>query len=204
MKLSGKNSLGLALLAALVAAGLFVAVVQGGSAPPQGLSRGVGALDRPTPATASTDSARREHDVSAFVDFYATRFHMSPATLLAGLRTLATGLGERSQTLYGFKLGNAYCFVVTGSGGSCAWTDGSSSFAYTIGGGDGSDQPGALAGIVADDVTSVTLSVDGVDIPVTIQNNAAYAQLPNSARHADVTVVHDDGKKTTDSINLSG
>ena len=196
------RALFLTLLAGVAATAFSVAIGHGSSAPPSGLSVGVSALDHATAGTASAVDAIKQHDLSAFDEINATRLSTTPAAMAATWRELRTGLGDRSQQLFAQKVGKSYCFVLTGSGGTCAATDGDSSFAYTIGGGNGSDLPGALAGIVADDVTGIDLTVDGQNVPVSIANNAVYAQLPPNGRRTQITVVHADGSKTTNNLDL--
>jgi hypothetical protein len=59
-------------------------------------------------------------------------------------------------------------------------------------------------GIAADNVTGVDLTVDGADVPVTVENNAAFAELPVPA-HAAQVVIHDRGfDDQTFAIDLDG
>lgn len=128
----------------------------------------------------------------------------SVAEIMARVRLLRSGLGTHRRDVYALRINGAVCFLLTGEGGTCSSKDGTSSFTWTIGGGDGITDAGALVGIAADDVKEIGLVVDGVRIPVSLENNVAYADLPLDGKMAEITVEHRDGKVTSDTVRLAG
>ena len=64
--------------------------------------------------------------------------------------------------------------------------------------------PSALAGVVADDVSAIELTVDGKDVPVSIENNFAFAEFPTTAQRADVSVRLVSGAVSSFNVNLQG
>jgi hypothetical protein len=73
---------------------------------------------------------------------------------------------------------------------------------WQIGGGNGGNDPSYLFGLAEDTVQSVALTVDGNDVPVSMNNSVAYAAFPNTAKAATVIVTSTDGSKHTDSVSL--
>jgi hypothetical protein len=68
--------------------------------------------------------------------------------------------------------------------------------------GNGGNDPSYLFGLAEDTVQSVALTVDGNDVPVSMNNSVAYAAFPNTAKAATVIVTSTDGSKHTDSVSL--
>jgi hypothetical protein len=76
-------------------------------------------------------------------------------------------------------------------------------FQWTIGGGYES-VPSALLGVVSDQVSAISLHVDGTSVPVTIKNNFAYGEFLRDARKAEITIHRRDGSSSSDTVNLQG
>jgi hypothetical protein len=184
---------------AAVVALAVVAIGRGGDEPPVGLSAGVSALDRTTPAQGPVAP-----DVKTFAQVNAKALGAAVPEIMTRVRLLRHRLGKQNRDLYAFRINGAVCFVLSGEGGTCSRRSGSSSFTWTLGGGDGISDAGALVGVAADDVTRITLDVDGVSIPVSLENNGAYADLPLLGQLAVITVRHRDGKRTSDTVRLGG
>jgi hypothetical protein len=163
------------------------------------LAAGVSALDRIAPAKGPLPP-----DVQKFAEVNARTLGATVPGIMAQVRLLRSGLGKHSRDAYAFRINGAVCFVLTGEGGTCSRGSGSSSFTWTIGGGDGITDAGALVGVAADDVRAITLTVDGKPIAVSLANNIAYADLPLDGQLAVFTVHHKDGKDTTDTVHLAG
>jgi hypothetical protein len=192
----------IALLTTAVAAAALAVVValgQAGDPPPVGLAAGVSALGRVASAKGPIAP-----DVKKFAQVNAKTLGATVPEIMAQVRLLRSGLGKHSRDVYAFRINGAVCFVLSGEGGTCSRGSGSSSFAWTIGGGDGITDAGALVGVAADDVSAITLTVDGKPIAVSLANNIAYAELPLDGKLAVFTVHHKDGKETTDTVRLQG
>jgi hypothetical protein len=184
----------------MTAAALAVAAIgHGGDEPPAGLSAGVSALEQMAPVQEPVAP-----DVKTFARVNANALGATVPELMTRVRLLRRGLGKDDRDLYAFRINSAVCFVLSSEGGTCSRGSGSSSFTWTLGGGDGITDAGALVGVAADDVTRITLNVDGTSIPVSLVNNGAYADLPVDGRLAVITVSHRDGKQTSDTVRLTG
>jgi hypothetical protein len=187
----------LAAAAASTAAGVLAAV---GSAPhpPAGVSAGVSSLERLPPVT--TLPPRVAH----FVDVAARARGMDPEQAKTHVRKLRTHLGATGADVYAFASSRgAACFILTGEVGLCpeSASDGSPGLQWTIGGG----YPGApsnLVGIASDDVTRIELTVDGRDVPTSLQNNVVFAEYPQSAKLARITIHRRDGSQSSVDVQL--
>ena len=191
--------------AALVLGGGAVLAVQlvgsgtAGHEPPKGVSAGVSALDRLPPAS------NVPADVVRFVQFVAPQRGIDPKRALAEIRRLRSNLGATHADLYAFRSGRgAPCFVLVDQVGACARSaaDGSPGLHWTIGGGYG-DVPSSLVGIASDDVQSVELTVDGDPVPVSLANNAVFAEYPSGSQRAEITIHRKDGTQSTVHVQLA-
>jgi hypothetical protein len=167
--------------------------------PPQGLAAGVSALDRANEAPLAPTREMR-----LFARYNARSLGVGEAQVLSRFRLLRKDLGPSRRAVYALRIDGTVCFLLTGEGGTCSSTDGTSSFTWTIGGGDGVTDAGALVGIAADDVAGIDLYVDRAPVRVSLLDNVAYADLPLSGRTAEIIVRHDDGRATTDTVMLGG
>ena len=105
----------------------------------------------------------------------------------ASLRLLRSGLGAERSDFYAFRpsAGRAVCYLVTGRGGVCptAATSPDRGIEWAFGGGypstvDGHPaEPSSIDGVASDDVRSLTLTSNGVEIPLEIVNNAFYEEV---------------------------
>jgi hypothetical protein len=187
----------LAAAAASTAAGVLAAV---GSAPhpPPGVSAGVSSLDR-LPAVATLPPR-----VAHFVDVAAGARGMDPEQAKIRVRELRTNLGTTGADVYAFESSRgAACFILTGQVGICpaSASDGSPGLQWTIGGGY-PGRPSNLAGIASDDVTRIQLRVDGRDVPTSLQNNVVFAEYPQSAKLARITIHRRDGSQSSVDVQL--
>jgi len=189
--------------AAALAGGAVLAVQlaghgSAGREPPQGVSAGVSALDRLPPAATVPASVVR------FVDTVAPQRDTDPQRALAQIRKLRSDLGRAHSDLYAFRsAAGAPCFILVGQVGICAKsaTDGSPGLHWTIGGGTAS-VPSNLVGIASDDVRAVELAIDGVSVPVSLVNNAVFAEYATSGKNAVITIVRKDGTRSTVQVQL--
>jgi len=150
--------------------------IGGASQPPPGLTAGVSALDD-LPAEASVP-----------VDVMDTLRVLDPAVVgpvdqaATQMRKLRSSLGVSRTDVYALRSKTgSICFIARPHAAVCPSTlrAGQAGLLFAIGGGSGTaEAPGVLVGIAADNVTGVDLTVDGADVPVTVENNAAFAELP--------------------------
>jgi hypothetical protein len=189
----------IALVIAATAAMLGVFVAPGHSVTPQvppvaALTTGNAVAPASLPA-----------DVQRFINLVAPTAGVDAATLSQRVFHLRSSMGPRALDLYAFADNSGRpCFVVPTEGGTCAFgsqTD-APALLWQIGGGNGGNDPSYLFGLAEDTVQSVTLTVDGNDVPVSMNNSVAYAAFPNTAKTATVTVTSTDGSKHTDSVGL--
>jgi hypothetical protein len=187
----------LAAAAASTAAGVLAAV---GSAPhpPPGISAGVSSLERIPPV------ATLPPRVARFVDFAARARGMDPEHAKTRVRKLRTHLGKTGADLYAFESsGGGACFILVGQVGLCPKraSDGSPGLQWTIGGGY-LNVPSSLVGIASDDVKKIELTVDGADVPTSLQNNVVFAEYPQSAKLARITIDRRDGSQSSVDVQL--
>jgi hypothetical protein len=198
-----RRRLGLGIAAAVLGAGALLGVQLAGYGfagrePPPGVSAGVSALDHLPPAATVPASVVR------FVDAVAPQRDTDPHTALAEIRKVRSDLGRAHADLYAFRSSaGAPCFILVGQVGTCARSarDGSPGLHWTIGGGS-SSLPSNLVGIASDDVRAVELEVDGASVPVSLVNNAVFAEYPAAARNAVITIDREDGSHTTVQVQL--
>jgi hypothetical protein len=187
----------LPVAAASTAAGVFAAV--GSPAhPPPGVSAGVSSLDRLPPV--STVPSR----IQRFIDVAARARGMDPSQVKSRVRMLRSNLGRAGADLYAFRSDTgAACFVLVGQVGVCpaSASDGSPGLQWAIGGGY-LDVPSNLVGVASDDVTKVDLTVDGTQVPTSLRNNAVFAEYPQSAKAARITIERRDGSRSVVEVQL--
>lgn len=185
---------------AALGAGLLVSHGSAGPAPAPGVSAGVSSLQRLPPAT-DVPSA-----VARFVRLAASARGTDPEQALRAVRRLRSNLGRTSSAVYAFESAHgAPCFVLVGHAGACAKTasDGTPGLQWTIGGGYG-DVPSNLVGIVSDDVTGVTLLIDGSAVPVSLKNNVVFGEFSSAAKRAKIVVHRADRIQNSVEIELDG
>jgi hypothetical protein len=145
-----------------------------------GNSGSVKALSRlPAPANVPAD-------VLSIVRRTASVTGGDEAVAVTSLRLLRSNLGVTHSDFYAFRpsTGNAVCSFVTGRGGVCPTASSSttSGIEWAIGGGypawaEHGYVPPSIDGIASDNIRSVTLISNGVEIPLEIVNNAFYKDL---------------------------
>lgn len=144
--------------------------------------------------------------VLGFIAQAAGPTQSDPQEIKGRVRLLREGLGVRKLDAYGYLDSQGRpCFFIPGEVGSCATiadTD-TPGFYWTIGGGY-PDTPSNLIGLATDDVRSVSLIIDGTEVPVSIINNLAFAEYPNTANLATVVVKRADGGEQSASLHLKG
>jgi hypothetical protein len=144
-------------------------------------------------------------EVARFVAHVGELTHSGPADVKT-VRLLRSNLGAGGGDVYGVtSAAGSPCFILTGYGGTCAGGGNTarSGLAWIIGGAyDG--LPGVFVGLAADDVRSVRLNVDGASVPVTLQSNVAFAQLPERAHDAIVTTTRAGGRTSSEALTLTG
>jgi hypothetical protein len=191
------------LAAAIVVISIILGATRLGHAgrtPPPGTTAGVSALDK-LPAQASIPA-----QVQDFLTSYARATNTPEAQARAGIRLLRSDLGSRHASVYAFRSrAGSVCFILTGLSATCAHkaSDGTPGMHWMVGGGD-AISPSALIGIASDDVKSVTLTVDGASIAVSLKNNVAYGEFPAAAQTAGVHINRADGSVSTVQVHLQG
>lgn len=142
--------------------------------------------------------------VASYVQQLATFDHSDAAQARAAVR-LARSSSSLQSTVYTFTdgRGNA-CVVVSGETGFCNPDGGTPTpgINWSIGGGD-SQNPDRLIAIYSSDVSAVTLTADGVAVPVAMSNNIAYAEFPASSKQTVLTITYIDGSSRTINTNLT-
>lgn len=209
MKLSARR--GTVIAAILVASCVFSAVGYGASrllagppSPAPGVANDVAAL-RTLPAPASVGVAIRNAVQAA-----ASQAGGNPSTAIMSLRELLPDVGAGHSQLYAFRGPNGgVCFLLWKRMGTCP--QGAQTFdkglIWGVAGGypaAAGNVPSAVLGVVADDVTSVTLSANGQSTSLPIVHNAFFAPLPDVPPSApwnvQLVVAHLDG--TSNSVVL--
>jgi hypothetical protein len=188
------------LCAAATIAGTVILVARGsaGEAPPPGVSAGVSALDRlPTQASLPAPVVR-------FIEVASRARATDPEAAKLRVRKLRSALGKTRSDLYAFEnASGAPCFILVGQVGLCpkSASDGSPGLQWTVGGGY-RDVPSNLVGIASDDVTKVELTVDGADVPVSLENNVAFAEYARTAERARISIHRQDGSESSVDVRL--
>jgi hypothetical protein len=131
---------------------------------------------------------------------------------LSGMsRLLLSDLGELEAELYAWPTTEGYvCWGWDAGGGGCApdfaLGDSRVSLLGTEPDPEGEGVPGALVGIVPDDVVAVAIGVDGVLYPAIVGNNGFFFEYPNarctSAAIDSITVTFADGSTESRSLML--
>ena len=141
-------------------------------------------------------------EVRRFVDYAANATHLSRDTALARVRLVRSVMGSARGSLYALEGGaGAPCFILTHYGGTCG-AAGSAQPAWVIGGAGQDGNPDVLVGLAPDDVTTVTLTVDGRSVAVSMDRNVVFAQFPAGAQFARVATTHVDGTTSTETLSL--
>jgi hypothetical protein len=163
-----------------------------------------GASTRFTALNRASAPSQLPAEVRRFAAFAADNTHMSRETALARLRLLRSGLGSARGALYALLGGTgAPCFIFTHYGGTCG-VAGSGQSAWVLGGGGQDGNPDVFVGLTPDDVTAIRLTVDGRDVPASLDQNVVFAQFPTGGKSAQVTTTHVDGTVNTDLVGLDG
>lgn len=125
-------------------------------------------------------------------------------------RLLLSDLGEQEAKLYAWPTTEGYvCWGSGNGGGGCtpdfAQGDSRTSLLGSDSDPEGEGVPGALFGIVPDDVVAVAIGVDGVQYPAIVGNNGLFFEFPDARCTAaaidSITVTFADG--STDSRPLT-
>jgi hypothetical protein len=165
-----------ALVATLVAANASAFHLLGnGSQEPPGISAGVSALSKLRPP------ATLPGDVAAYVDHAAAITGTGRAAAVASVRLLRSRLGEEKSDLYALRVANgSVCFILTGNAGLCPESKsvGDPGIQWVVAGGMPGKSNPAIVGIVGDNVSSVTLTADGVSRTLPVINNAVFGEIP--------------------------
>jgi uncharacterized membrane protein len=142
--------------------------------------------------------------VAAFVA-YVGRLTGSASADPKSVRLLRSDLGSSHTDVYGVRSASGSpCFFATGHGGTCAGSSQvlKTGVAWIVGAAD-ADAPGFFVGLAADDVVKVELTTNaGIEVPVSLARNAAFAELPRSAWTAVVTTTRADARTASEEIPL--
>jgi hypothetical protein len=144
-------------------------------------------------------------EVARFVAYIGKLTHSGPADP-ASVRLLRSNLGTSHTDVYGARsAAGSPCFFATGYGGNCAASEAAveSGVSWIIGGAHDA-APSVFVGLAGDDVRSVQLTVDGVDVPVSLVSNVAFAEFSPSAQTAVITTTRTNGRTHTAGISLTG
>lgn len=175
-------------------------LLAGSPSPAPGVANDVAAL-RTLPAPASVGAA-----VKNAVATTASRSGGNASTAVASLRELLPDVGAGHNQLYAFRGANGgVCFLLWQRMSTCP--QGAQTFDKGIVWGVAGGYPtargnvsSAVLGVVADDVASVALSVDGQKISLPIVHNAFFHELPDvaagSSWNVQLIVAHSDGTAT--------
>jgi len=182
---------------------ILVAVSTRGQAQPSlppGVTAGVSILDIPA-ATPKMDAR-----VRSAIDLLAHAGNTDATSAFASVRLLRRGLGSDGSDLYGFQSeSGSPCVVLIGHAGFCARSPdaGTPGLHWALGGAT-AQSPGRLLGIASDDVSGVSLEIDGSAVPVSLADNVVYAEFPNGDGEATVHVTRTDGRSTSFTVSLDG
>jgi hypothetical protein len=167
----------------------------------------VGAMSR-LPAQANVPA-----DVLSVIRETASATGGDGAVAVASLRLLRSNLGVTHSDFYAFRpsAGKAVCTFVTGRGGVCPTAASSSppGIEWAIGGGypawsEHGYVPPAIDGVASDNIRSVTLTSNGVEIPLEIVNNAFYEDLDMPSDgvpwNLELRVTYANGAAKTESV----
>jgi hypothetical protein len=170
--------------------------------------------------------ARPAEDADVLPQQFAYRFERDPRPCpplgppmwgclgeqLAGeSRLLLSDLGEGDAKLYAWPTTEGYvCWGWDVGGGGCTpdFAQGNSrtSLLGTDSDPEGEGDPGALVGIVPDDVVAVAIGMDGVRYPARVESNGLYFEYPSarctSASVESITVTFVDGSTDTSPLTL--
>ena len=181
-----------------------VVIVGGASAlayqylgPSPGLISGVSSLDRLPPATTLPNVVARD------LDREAAAAGISVTEAIERMRLLRSGLSQGD--LYAFRGTNGtVCFRLTGHVGSCLkdTSMGSPGVMWAVSGGY-PGEPSALVGIAADNVTALTLVVNGQPTKLAIVNNSFYAELGGQSEIDSMVLEAVYGDGSTKSIQIA-
>ena len=144
-------------------------------------------------------------DVQSFVSQAAQAMGISTATASTRIHYVRGSMGTAGLDMYAFvdDLGRP-CFYVPTFGGACETISNTTphGFEWLIGGSD-VGSPSYLVALVGDDVRAVSLKIEGANIPVSVQDNGAFAQYRNTtANSAIVTVEYANGTQVSASLAL--
>jgi hypothetical protein len=163
-------------------------------------------------ATASGDAASetRVHKVSAF-DRLPNAAGVAPearewATRLAArgrvgepVHRLRSAVGQSRTDVYAVRLrAGGICLLYVGFAGNCSNPDHfrRTGIQWLVG-------AGILVALVSDDVTDVTLTIDGRSYDVSLANNVGFAEY-EAGEEATITVVYTSGAAEATTIRLNG
>lgn len=168
----------------------FTTTTSSAGQPPPGLTAGVSALDRLPP------EANVPEEVLEILRAFDPSVIGPLDRAAAKVRKLRASPDGSTADIYAVrsKTGSV-CVMVRYYAGMCpaALEAGQPGLLFTLGGGDGtSDLPPVLAGVAADNVSNVDLTVNGSSVPVSLENNTVFAELSTGIQSARV-VVHYDG-----------
>jgi hypothetical protein len=188
-----------AVLAATSILGTGLAVAQTGKSTPRQPESFAALRTLPAPANVPAP-------VADFIERVAPVMGANATALQTRARELRQGLGGRARSVWAFtdERGRP-CYFATDSGGGCATLDNvnPTGLHWSIGAGY-PDEPAPFIALADDQITSVTLQVDGADISVSLKNNVAYAVYPNTARQAVITAHYSDGTAQSQTVSLEG
>lgn len=146
-------------------------------------------------------------DLKAFIARAAPVLGVDASTLEAQVRLLRSDLGPHNVTIYGFidPTGRPCFFGSQNDGGSCATLPNvnPAGLHWSVGGGM-PGEPARLEALADDAIDAVSLTADGVDVPVSLENNIAYATFPASSSEAVITAHYRDGSTQSQRVDLNG
>lgn len=192
---TAKKIAGLAVLLGTLA--LVVASVVGATPASQGGT--TAALDG-IPITAPPEA------VASRVEQLARFANTDPGAALGNVRLARHRVGATATDIYTFKNDRGRpCVVVPDWIGFCEPASGSKpdGLDWSNGGGD-AQTPSKFIAVYSDEIEAVTLTIDGVDVPVSMASNLAYAEFPAASKEAAFTARRKTGETTSMTVNLIG